>query len=86
MVSRCEVWDWFWTIELSKVTRDTCIYAYLFPSTSSHSVRLLSLVFEMARYSTSFMLQLVQMNATELLTYLLEKVVKLIQQSRINVL
>ena len=40
------------------------------------SVRLLSLVFEMARYSTSFMLQLVQMNATELLTYLLEKVVK----------
>ena len=63
--------------------RDTCIYAYLFPSISSRSVRLLSLVFEMARYSTSFMLQLVQMNATELLTYLLEKVVKLIQQSRI---
>lgn len=38
------------------------------------SVKLLSLMFELARYSTSFMLQLVQMNASELLTYLLEKV------------
>ena len=39
-----------------------------------HSVKLLSLVFEMARNSTSFMLQLVQLKAMELISYLLEKV------------
>jgi len=38
-----------------------------------HSVKLLSLVFEMARNSTSFMLQLVRMKAMELITYHLEK-------------
>jgi len=37
------------------------------------SVKLLSLVFEMARNSTSFMLQLVRMKAMELITYHLEK-------------
>ena len=51
------------------------IFTQAFPSLLLlHSVKLLSLVFEMARYSTSFMLQLVQLNATELLAYLLEKV------------
>ena len=41
---------------------------------TTHSVKLLSLVFEMARNSTSFMLQLVQLKAMELISYLLEKV------------
>ena len=39
------------------------------------SVKILSLIFELARSSTSFMLQLVQMKAMELISYLLEKVV-----------
>lgn len=39
-----------------------------------HSVRLLSLVFEMTRRSTTYMLQLVQMKAFELISLLLERV------------
>lgn len=36
-------------------------------------MKVFALVFEMARNSSSFLLQLVQMNAMELLSYLLEK-------------
>ena len=40
-----------------------------------YSVQLLSLVFEMARRSTTYMLQLVQMKAFELISLLLERVI-----------